>query len=121
MNRLAGAFGVLLVLITSMGFAALNGGQRVTLRLGFVTLYQVPLTVIAFGGLILGMVVMLIAGISSDLRVRRILRERLAQEGEEERSRIFVDQAQTSLFGDDAEAKVEVPVKPEVVEAEPPT
>lgn len=121
MNRLAGAFGVLLVLITSMGFAALNGGQRVTLRLGFVTLYQVPLTVIAFGGLILGMVVMLIAGISSDLRVRRILRERLAQEGEEERSRIFVDQAQTSLFGDDAGEKVEVPVKTEVVEADPPT
>ena len=98
MNRLAGAIGVLLVLVTSMGFAALNGGQRVTIRLGIATLYRVPLTVVAFGGLILGMVVMLIAGISSDLRVRKILRERLAQEGEEERARLFIDQSQTSLF-----------------------
>lgn len=98
MNRLAGIAGVLLVLVTSMGFAALNGGQRVTIRLGVATLYRVPLTVVAFGGLILGMVVMLIAGIHSDLRVRRILRERLAEEGEAERARIFVDQSQTSLF-----------------------
>ena len=103
MNRLAGIVGVLLVLVTSMGFAALNGGQRVTIRLGLITLYRVPLTVVAFGGLILGMVVMLIAGIHSDLRVRRILRERLAEEGEAERARIFIDQSQTSLFGEEEE------------------
>lgn len=103
MNRLAGAVGVLLVLVTSMGFAALNGGQRVTIRLGIATLYRVPLTVVAFGGLILGMVVMLIAGIHSDLKVRRILRERLAREGEDERARIFVDRSQTSLFEGESE------------------
>jgi uncharacterized integral membrane protein len=98
MSRFAGGAGVLLVLVLSMGFAALNGGQRVTLRMGFATLYRVPLTVVAFGALILGMVVMLAAGIHSDLKVRRILRNRLADEDREERARIFVDRDQTSLF-----------------------
>lgn len=98
MTRLAGAAGVLLILLLSMGFAAMNGGQRVTLRLGVTTLYRVPLTVVAFGALILGMLVMLGAGIHSDLKVRRILRARLAEEDREERARIFVDRTQTSLF-----------------------
>jgi uncharacterized integral membrane protein len=97
-TRLAGAAGVLLILLLSMGFAAMNGGQRVTLRLGVTTLYRVPLTVVAFGALILGMLVMLGAGIHSDLKVRRILRARLADEDREERARIFVDRTQTSLF-----------------------
>lgn len=98
MSRLGGAFGIGLVLVVSMAFAALNGGQRITLRLGITTLYRVPLTAVAFGALILGMVVMLLAGIHSDLRVRRILRERLADEDREERARIFVDHTQTNLF-----------------------
>jgi len=68
------------VVALSMGFAALNAGQRVTLRLGFLTLYRVPLTAVAFGALILGMLVMLLASIHSDLKVRRILTERLAEE-----------------------------------------
>lgn len=104
MNRLGGVLGVLLVLVASMGFAALNGGQRVTLRLGVATLYRVPLTAIAFGALILGMVVMLLAGIHSDLKVRRILRERLADEDREERARIFVDRNQTNLFESESES-----------------
>jgi len=89
---------VLLVLLLSVAFAALNGGQRVTLRLGFATLYQVPLSVIAFGALVLGMVVMLISGIHSDLKVRRILRERLAEEDREERARAYIDRNQKDLF-----------------------
>ena len=115
MNRLGGAVGVLMVLVASMGFAALNGGQRGTLRLGIATLYRVPLTAVAFGALILGMVVMLVAGIHSDLRVRKILRERLAEEDREERARIFVDQAQTNLFDGEAESgtRTSAPVTPE--------
>lgn len=97
MSRFAGAAGVLVVLALSMAFAALNGGQRVTLRLGFATLYRVPLTAVAFGALILGMVVMLIAGIHSDLKVRSILRARLAQEDREEKAHL-VDQSQRELF-----------------------
>lgn len=101
MRRLAAVLGVLAVLAGSMAFAGLNGGQRVTLRLGVATFYRVPLPVIAFGALITGMLVMLGAGIVSDLRVRRILRERLAEEDREERARLFVDQTQTSLFEED--------------------
>ena len=102
MSRVAGLFGGALVLAISVGIAALNGGQLVTLRLGFVTLYGVPLTVVLFGSVILGMVIMLVAGIHSDLRVRRILRERLAREDEEERARIFVDRNQKDLFGEES-------------------
>ena len=99
MTRFAGAAGVLVVLVLSMAFAALNGGQRVTLRLGIATFYRVPLTGIAFGALILGMLVMLVAGIHSDLKVRRILRERLAEEDRQERARI--DHSQRDLFEGD--------------------
>jgi len=97
MSRVAGAAGVLLVVALSLGFAALNGNQRVTLRLGVATFYGVPLTVVAFGGLMLGMVIMLVAGIRSDLKVRRILRARLAEEGLEDKDR-FIDQSQQDLF-----------------------
>jgi len=97
MKRLQPALGVLAVLVLSVGFASLNGTQRVTLRLGLATFYGVPLTVVAFGGLLTGMVIMLVAGIHSDLKVRRILRERLAEEGRLEGGR-FVHQAQQELY-----------------------
>lgn len=97
MSRLLGALGVAIVVILSLGFAALNSGQRVVLRLGVVTLYGVPLTVVAFGSVIIGMVVMLVAGIRSDLKVRGILRARLVEEDWEERAR-FVDRSQQDLF-----------------------
>ena len=98
MSRFASAAGVLAVLGLSMAFAVLNGGQRVTLRLGLATFYRVPLTAIAFSALIMGMLVMLFAGVHSDLKVRRILRERLAEEDREERARILVDRSQRDLF-----------------------
>ena len=78
-------------------FASLNSSHRVTLRLGFVTLFGVPLTVVVFGAVILGMLVMLGAGVQSDLKVRRILRARLVEEDREERERA-VDQSQQDLF-----------------------
>jgi len=79
-----------------MFFARWNAGERVTLDLGFTTMYRIPVTYVAFASLFVGMLVMLIAGIHSDLRVRRFLRERLEAEGREERSRI--DRAQQDLF-----------------------
>jgi len=88
---------VLVVLVLSLGFATLNGGQRVTLRLGFATFYGVPLTVVAFGALMVGMVIMLGASIHSDLKVRRILRARLMEEGLADQDR-FVDRSQRDLF-----------------------
>ncbi len=101
MTRAAGTIGVVVVLVASVGFAALNGGARVTLDLGFVTLYRIPVTFVAFGGLLLGMLVMLVAGIHSDLRVRRILRERLREEDLEEKARH--DRHQRDLFREDDE------------------
>ena len=97
MSRFAGPAGVLVVLSLSMVFAALNGDQRVTLRFGVATLYRVPITAVVFGALILGVGVMLVAGIHSDLKVRRILRERLAEEDREEKARA-VDRSQRDLF-----------------------
>ena len=97
MSRLIGGTAVLLALALAMGFASLNSGQRVTLRLGFLTFYGVPLTVVAFASLLVGMVVMLVAGVRSDLKVRRILRARLEAEDFEERNR-FIDRDQQDLF-----------------------
>ncbi|MBM4185219.1 MAG: hypothetical protein FJ207_13545 [Gemmatimonadetes bacterium] len=97
MSRLLGIGGVIAALALAMGFASLNSGQRVTLRLGFITFYGVPLTLVAFASLLVGMLVMLVAGVRSDLKVRRILRARLEAEDLEERNR-FVDRTQQDLF-----------------------
>jgi uncharacterized integral membrane protein len=99
LSKVLGAGGVLAALALAMGFASLNSGQRVTLRLGFITLYGVPLTVIAFASLLTGMLVMLVAGVRSDLKVRRILRDRLEAEALAEHER-FIDRAQQDLFGE---------------------
>ncbi len=97
MSRVLAAIGIVGMVVLSMGFAALNSGHRVTLRLGAFTLYGVPLTVVAFGSVIAGMMVMLVAGVRSDLKVRSILRARLAAEDREERAR-FIDHDQKELF-----------------------
>lgn len=101
MIRFGGPLAVLLVLAAVMLFARWNGGERVTLDLGFYTFYQVPLTYVAFGSLFLGMLVMLVAGIHSDLKVRQFLRERLREEDRAEQERI--DRYQRDLFGDEGE------------------
>lgn len=99
MSRLAGAAGVLAVLVLVMLFARWNGGETVTLSLGIRTFYRVPLTLVAFGSLFVGMLVMLLAGLHADLRVRRFLRERLEEEDRQERRRI--DRLQQDLFTSD--------------------
>lgn len=123
MKRLPGLLGLLLVLVLAFGLAWLNGGQRVTLRLGIATFYRVPLTVVIFGSLLVGMTIVMVAGIRADIRVRRILREKLQQEGEEERARIFVDRAQQDLFegagatvayGEAKAARAAVPESPDL-------
>ena len=101
MSRLAGAAGVVVVLALAMGFAALNSGEWVTVDLGFATFYRVPVTWVAFGGLFVGMLVLFVAGIHSDLKVRSILRQRLREEDREERAR--ADRHQRDLFRQDQE------------------
>jgi len=101
-SRLFSVAAMLVALALALGFASVNSGQRITLRLGFTTLYGVSLTVVAFGSLLIGMLIMLVAGIHSDLKVRRILRARLQEEDREERAR-FVDLDQQELFGEGKE------------------
>ena len=101
MTRLIGPLGVVSVLVISLLFAALNGAQRVTLNLGVVVLYGVPLTLVGFTGLFLGMVVMLVAGVRSDLKVRAVLRQRLEDEDREERA--LIDRSQQDLFSPPAQ------------------
>ncbi len=95
MTRFIGPLGVLSVLVLSILFAALNP-QQVTLNLGVRVFYGVPLILVGFTGLFIGMVVMLVAGIRSDLKVRAVLRQRLEDEDREERA--LIDRTQQDLF-----------------------
>jgi len=99
MNRFMSIMAIVVVVLLAMGFAAANAGNRVTLDLGLFTLYRIPVTLVAFGGLFVGMVLMFITGVHSDLKVRRILRERLAEEFREEQG--WVDRDQGDLFVSD--------------------
>ncbi len=96
MSRGMAVLGGLALLAVAMAFAAANGAQSVRVDLGFWTLYRVPLAWVVFASLLLGMVIMLLVGVHTDLKVRSILRERLREEGREERARI--DRAQQDLF-----------------------
>jgi len=102
LSRIIRAIGILLVVGLGWLFGSVNGSETVTLKLGVITLYDVPITVVAFFGLLAGMVIMLVAGIYNDLRVRRILRDRLTEEDSEEKARI-IDHRQHDLFGKDEE------------------
>lgn len=80
MSRLPGVLGIVAVLLAVMVFARLNGGEVATVNVGVATFQNVPITFVLFAGLVLGMLVMLLAGLHADLKVRRLLRERLAEE-----------------------------------------
>jgi uncharacterized integral membrane protein len=62
-------------------FAYFNGGERVTLYLGFAILYRISLVGLVFVAFLLGMTLMFIVGVEHDLRVRRLLREYSSREG----------------------------------------
>lgn len=76
MRRLLPWLGLVATVLAALVFASLNARQRVTVDLGLFAFYGVPVAVVAFGGMVVGMVVILLAGIRSDLRVRTILREK---------------------------------------------
>jgi len=105
MSRLLGILFVLVVVILAMAFAAANAGHRVTLDLGILVLYRAPVTLVAFLGLLAGMLVMFAAGIHTDLKVRRILRERLAEEARQEQG--WIDRNQRDLFAQEPEPEDE--------------
>lgn len=103
MSRLPGILSIVAVVVLAMAFAAANAGNRVTLELGLITLYRAPVTLVAFSGLLVGMVVMFVAGIRSDLKVRRILRDRLAEETRTQQQ--WIDRNQRDLFAQEPEAE----------------
>jgi uncharacterized integral membrane protein len=55
-------------------FAVQNGGVRVPIHLGIVTLRSVSLPAVVFGSVIVGMLMVLLAGLRADLKTRRMLR-----------------------------------------------
>jgi|GEM_PF-2416446 len=80
MSRWAKWLGLLIVVTLAGLFAYFNGGERVTLYLGFTTLYRISLVGLVFTAVLLGMTLMFIVGIEHDLRVRRLLRAYRVQE-----------------------------------------
>ncbi|HEX7091426.1 MAG TPA: hypothetical protein VF192_14905 [Longimicrobiales bacterium] len=80
MSRLPERVAALLLLAALAGFAYFNAGERVTLRLGVFVITGVPLSIVITGAALLGMLAMFVVGLRTDLRVRRLLRDRLARE-----------------------------------------
>ena len=56
------------------GFAVLNGGTRVSVNLGLFTLRSVSLPAVVFTSVVLGMLMVFLAGLRADLRTRRMIR-----------------------------------------------
>ena len=55
-------------------FAWLNMGERVTLRLGIVTLRSIPLSAVVFLSILIGMTLVFVVGLRADLKTRRMVR-----------------------------------------------
>ena len=81
MSRVLSWGGPLAVVLLGIGFARANAGREVSIDFGIFTLSDVPVTFVAFGGMVAGMAVVFAAGIHADLKVRRLLRERHLEEG----------------------------------------
>ncbi len=64
-------------------FAWLNIGERVTLRLGIVTLRSIPLSAVVFLSILFGMTLVFAVGLRADLKTRRMLRRYREALGEE--------------------------------------
>lgn len=58
-------------------FSFLNAGERVSLNLGFTTLYRISLVGLIFVVFLLGMVTMFLFGLRQDRRIRAALRNRM--------------------------------------------
>ena len=120
MSRAAGILALGLVLAFVLVFTRLNGSERVTLDLGVATFFRVPMPWVAFGSLLLGMGIMLLAGLHADLKVRRFLRDRLAQgDADEEDRERTVDRLQQDLFQGGPLPMVTAPVAGAAPEPEP--
>ena len=73
MKQVWRALAALALLVLLVAFASAHFGQRVTLRLGLVTWSDVPLPVVVYGAVVLGMAFMFLVGLRADVRTRRLL------------------------------------------------
>jgi len=73
-----GIFGRISIILGSSALAALfawlNMGERVTLRLGIVTLRSIPLSAVVFFSILIGMILVFVVGLRADLKTRRMVR-----------------------------------------------
>ena len=67
-----------LVLVAAV-FSFLNAGERVSLNIGFTTLYRISLVGLIFVVFLLGMVTMFLFGLRQDRRIRAALRNRMLE------------------------------------------
>lgn len=75
MNGIPGRIAILLVSsVLAALFAWLNIGERVTLRLGIVTLRSIPLSAVVFLSILIGMILVFGVGLRADLKTRRMVR-----------------------------------------------
>ena len=84
---MSGIPGRIAIIVGSSTFAALfawlNMGERVTLRLGIITLRSIPLSAVVFLSILIGMSLVFAVGLRADLKTRRMVRryrEALGQE-----------------------------------------
>ena len=75
MNGIAGRIAIILGSSALAAlFAWLNMGERVTLRLGIVTLRSIPLSTVVFLSILVGMLLVFAVGLRADLKTRRMVR-----------------------------------------------
>lgn len=71
MSRWVRLLDFVLLVAAALAFTAANGGERVHVELGVITLQRVSLPVVVFASVLLGMVICIVAGLRTDLRNRR--------------------------------------------------
>ncbi len=85
-------FAVSVLVAVAAIFSFLNAGERVSIDVGFTTLYRISLVGLVFGSFLLGMVAMFLFGLRHDRRVREALRQR---EARERRADFFIERRRT--------------------------
>ena len=74
MKRWSAVLTVVLSTAFAFGFAVQNARQVVDVRLGPITIRGASLPAVVFGAMLLGMLVVLIAGLRADMRARVMMR-----------------------------------------------
>ncbi|MGW8283170.1 MAG: LapA family protein [Gemmatimonadota bacterium] len=75
MNGIPGRVGIVLGSSAAAAlFAWLNMSERVTLHFGIATVRSIPLSIVVFVSILIGMALLFVVGLRADLKTRRMLR-----------------------------------------------